>query len=92
METGDKPGFFSSNRMTLILIGVLVLLVVVFVVIQSTGGFAGFFDKFKKKKDPKPTMKPIRPVMNQQLHNPGERYRMELADNGFIILTETELS
>jgi hypothetical protein len=92
METGDKPGFFASSWMTLVLIGVLVLLVVIFIVIQSTGGFTNFFDKFKKKEDPKPTIKPGRPVMDQQFHNPGERPRLELADNGFITLTGTELS
>ena len=90
METGDKPGFLASNWVTLVLIALVVILVVIFIVIQSTGGFTGFFDKFKKKEDPKPAIKPLTPVMNQQF--PGERPRLELADDGFIILTEAELS
>ncbi len=89
--TEDKSGFFASSWMTLVLIGLLVLLVVIFIVIQSTGGFAAFFDKFKKKPDPKPTIRPG-PVMNQPFQDPGERPRLELVDNGFIILTEAELS
>ena len=92
MGTGDKPGFLANNWVTLLLVALVVILVVIFIVIQVTVGYTEFFDRFKKKKDAKPTIKPGRPVMNQQLHNPGERPRLELADNGFIILTETELS
>ena len=92
METGDKPGFLASNWVTLVLIALVVILVVIFIVIQSTGGFTSFFDRFKKKEEVKPTPPTPGGVMNRQLQHLGERPRLELADNGFIELTETELS
>ena len=92
MGTEDKPGFLASKWMTIILIGVLVLLVIIFIWIQSSGGFGNFFDKFKKKKEAKPSLKPPGSAMNQQFHHPDGRPSLELTDSGFIMLTETELS
>lgn len=92
MGTEDKPGFLASKWTTIILIAVLVLLVIMFIWIQSSGGFGSFFEKFKKKKDAKPSLKPPGVAMNQQFHSPGERPSLEPADSGFIILTATELS
>ena len=92
MGTEDKPGFLASKWTTIILIAMVVILLAIFIWIQATGGFSLFFDKFRKKKDKTPTLKPGRPVMNQQIHSPSERPRLELADNGFIMLTEAELS
>jgi len=92
MGTEDKPGFLASKWMTIILIAVLVILALIFIWIQSAGGFGNFFDKFKKKKDVKPSLRPPGTAMNQQFHSPGERPTLELVDSGFIILTETELS
>ena len=89
MGTGDKPGFFASKGLTVILVALLVILIVIFIVIQATGGFSSFFDKFKKKKEVKPQLSP---VMNHQLYEYVERPNLELADNGFITLTKSELS
>ena len=76
MGTGDKPGFFSSKGLTIILIAALVILVIAFIWIQSTGGFSNFFERFKKKKEAKPL---LRPVMNHQLYEHVERPNLELA-------------
>lgn len=92
MGTEDKPGFLASKWTTIILIAVLVLLVIMFIWIQSSGGFGSFFEKFKKKKEMKPSLKPPGTVMNQQFHRPDGRPSLEPTDSGFIILTETELS
>ncbi len=92
MGTEDKPGFLASKWMTVALIGVLVLLAVIFIWIQGSGGFGSFFDKFKKKKQAKPSLKPPGAAMNQQFHRPDGRPNLEPTDSGFIILTETELS
>ncbi len=89
MGTGDKPGFLASKWTTIALVVFLVILVIVFIWIQKTGGFSNFFERFKKKKEKKPLLKP---VMNQQLHENSERPSLELADGGFIILTRSELS
>ena len=89
MGAEDKPGFLSSKLTTIILIGVLVILVIMFIWIQTSGGFSSFFEKFKKKREVKPALKP---VMGQELRHHGERAGLELADNGFIIVTEAELS
>lgn len=92
MGTEDKPGFLASKWMTIVLIAVLVILVVTFIAIQKTGGFSNFFDKFKKKKEAKPSLKPPGSAMNQQIYSPVGRPSLEPTDSGFIILTETELS
>ena len=92
MGTEDKPGFLASKWTTIILIAVLVILVVIFIWIQSTGGFSNFFEKFKKRKEVKPSLKPPGAMMDQHRHNPGARPSLEPADGEFIILTETELS
>ncbi len=89
MGTGDKPGFLASKWTTIALIALLVVLVIAFIWIQSAGGFSSFFERFKKKKEVKPL---LRPVMNHQLYEYVERPNLELADRGFITITKSELS
>ena len=86
MGAGEKKsGFFSSIWMTVILIAVLVILGVLLIWVLKTG----WFYKIGRKKQTKPELSP---VMNQQFHNPGERPRLELADNGLITISKVELS
>jgi hypothetical protein len=86
MGSGEnKSGFFGSIWMTIVLIVVLIVLGILLIWVLKTG----WFYRLGKKKETKPQ---LRPVMNQQLHNPGERPGLELADNGLIIVTEAELS
>ena len=79
-----KPGFFGSMWMTIILATVLVILGILLIWVLKTG----WFYKIGRKKETKPDLKP---VMNQQLHSPGERPRMELVDDGLIIVDRVEL-
>ena len=87
MGAGEKKsGIFSSIWMTRILITVLIILGILLIWVLKTG----WFYKMGKKKQTKPEL--IKPVMNQQLHNPGERPRLELADDGLITISKFELS
>jgi hypothetical protein len=86
MGAGEKKsGFFSSIWMTVVLVAALVILGIMLIWVLKTG----WFYKLGKKKQAEPR---LRPVMNQQLHNPGERPRLELADNGLITISKAELS
>ena len=86
MGSGEsKSGFFGSIWMTIVLIVVLIVLGLLLIWVLKTG----WFYKLGRKKETKPQ---LRPVMNQQLHRPGERPRLELADNGLIAVREVKLS
>lgn len=90
MGSGDKPGFFASRGLTIILIAFLVILLVVLIWIQSTeGGFSNFFDKFKKKKSTEPKLKSL--GMSLQLC-PEAAPRLELAEDGLIKISKAELA
>ena len=86
MGAGEKKsGIFSSIWMTIILIAVLIILGILLIWVIKTG----WFYKVGRKRQTTPELKT---VMNQQLHNPGERPRLELADNGLITISKAELS
>jgi len=81
MGTGEeKKGLTTSGLITIILIAVLVILGAILIWIVST---PEGFDRFKKK--PK-RAEPLKPVMNQQLHNPSEQ--LELVEGNFKVLAE----
>ena len=50
----EKPGFMSSNWVTIVLIAVLLLFAAILIIILKTGGF----ERFKKQPDKKPELKP----------------------------------
>ena len=86
MGAGEKKsGTFSSIWMTVILIVVLIVLAIILYWALKTG----WFYKIGRKRQTTPELKT---VMNQQLHNPVERPRLELADNGLITISKAELS
>jgi hypothetical protein len=79
----EKPGLIGSRWMTIVLIVVLVILAALLIwILKSPEGF----DRFKRKK--KPDLKPVKPVMNQQLHSPNDGHGLELVDNRLRVVAE----
>jgi hypothetical protein len=61
----EKPGFLSSNWVTIVLIVVLLIFATILIIILKTGGF----DRFKRKPERKPALKP---TVMQPYHSDGQ--------------------
>ncbi len=79
-STEEKSGFMSRNWVTFALIAVLLVFAAILIIILKTGGF----DRFKKKPDKKPNLKPG--VMYQQLYTPDSQPELEWVDDRFRII------
>jgi hypothetical protein len=66
----EKPGFFSSNWVTIVLVVILLVFAALLIIILKTGGF----DRFKRKPDKKPDLKP---GVMYQLYQPEGRGELE---------------
>jgi hypothetical protein len=66
----EKPGFFGSNWVTIVLIVVLLVFATILIIILKTGGF----DRFKRKPSKKPELKP---GAMYQLHQPEGQAELE---------------
>lgn len=75
----EKPGFMSSNWVTIVLVVVLLIFAAILIIILKTGGF----DRFKKKPDKKPELKP---GAMYQLHQPEGQAEMEWADDKLRVI------
>ena len=79
----EKSGFVGRNWITIALIAVVIILAAILIwILKSPEGF----DRFKRKK--KPDLKPVKPVMNQQLHSPNGEPRLELVDDRLRVVAE----
>lgn len=76
----EKPGFMSSNWVTIVLIAVLLIFAAILIIILKTGGF----DRFKREPDKKPDLKPG--AMYQQLYRSDGQAEMEWAGDKLRVI------
>ena len=79
----QKPGFLSSNLMTIVLVVVLIIMAIVLILIIKS---PKQFDIFKMKREAKPT--PVKPVMNQLFQNPNSQFGLASIDSRLRIVNE----
>jgi len=79
----EKSGFIGRNWITIVLIVAVIILAAILIwILKDPRGF----DRFKRKK--RPELKPVKPVMNQQLHSPSDRHRLESVDDRLRVVAE----
>lgn len=78
----EKSGSMSGKLSTIILIVVLIVLAVILIwILKDPRGF----DRFKKRKETKPSLKP---VMNQQFRDLNDQPKLEVVNGRPRVLGE----
>ena len=78
----EKSRALSGKLITIILIVVLIVLAVILIwILKDPRGF----DRFKKKRETKPSLKP---VMNQQFHDRSDQPKLEVVDGRLKVVGE----
>lgn len=84
----ETSGFLGSKWATIILIAVLVILgLLLYLILGSNERADRFFKRFQKK-DTKQEGPPLKPVMNDQLHDPNYQPGVESIDDRLVVVAE----
>ena len=84
----ETSGFLGSKWATIILIAVLVILgLLLYLILGSNERADKFFKRFQKKET-KQEGPPLKPVMNDQLHDPNYQPGLESIDDRLVVVAE----